>query len=183
MKEYAYTYVQVLADRLDEAAGSEVRRQILAGTESLTNKTPKQRRAAMLKTVMERMEALLDPETAVRVRMSCACKPPSFLKDARALLAAAPDIPAFLEAVERKRYLGSPLRYDGKQIRGDFGFRQCVCAKVSASKEPLPMMWCECCKGHVVWMYESLFNRPLRVEFTETVITGGAECRYIVTFD
>ena len=183
MKEYPYAYVQHLADQLDEAAGLVVRQQILAGAEALTSKTPKPQRAAIFKTIMERMEAQLDPQTAVAVRVSCACKPASFLKDARTLLTAAPDIPAFLTAVSERRYLGSPLQYANSRITGEFGFRRCVCSKVSAFKEPLPMLWCECCRGHLVWMYENLFDRPLRVELTETVITGGEECRYTVTLE
>lgn len=183
MNEYPFAYIQHMADRLDEAAGMEIRRQILAGSETLTKKTSKTRRAEMMKTIMERMEALLDPETASSVRVSCACKPASFLKDAQARLAAAPDISAFLASVEEKRYLGSPLRYDGSQIHGEFGFRRCVCSKVSAAKEPLPMLWCECCRGHLIWMYENLLKRPLRVELTETIITGGEECRYIISLE
>jgi hypothetical protein len=173
-------YVQHLADELDQAVGPDLRRQILAGTEGLTSKSSKLKRAGLLKTVMERMEQLIDRETAIRVRASCACKPPSFLKRAKEIYAASPDIPAFLREMEKQRTLGSPLKLEGNRIVGEFGFRACVCAKVNGSKEPLPMLWCECCKGHIIWMYENVFGRPVKVEMSESVITGGEECRYTV---
>jgi hypothetical protein len=180
MKEYPHMYVQHLSERLDEAVGPELRRQILAGAEALTSKTSKPARARILKTVMERMEQLMDRETAIRVRASCACKPPSFLKKAKEIYAASPDIPTFLSEMEKQRTLGWPLRLEGDRIVGEFGYRACVCAKVNGSKEPLPMLWCECCKGHVIWMYENVFGRPVKVEMSESVITGGEECRYTV---
>lgn len=181
--EYPFPYINKLADNLDRTVGPEIRRKILAGAETLTTKTHKPERAAVMKTIMERMAACLDPETAVRVRLGCACKPRPYLKDAKALLAQSADIPEFLTKVQGHSYLGNPLRYEDGKISGDFGFRRCVCSNVGAAKEPLPMLWCECCRGHLIWFYESLFHRPVRVEFRETAITGGEECRYVVYFE
>ncbi len=182
-REYPYSYINLLAENLDRAVGSEVRREILAGAEALTGKTKKSERAAVMKAIMESMAERLAPETAVNVRLGCACKPKSFLKDARALLAQSADIPSFLAKVEERRYLGKPLRYADGKISGDFGFRRCVCGQVNEAKEPLPMLWCECCRGHLIWMYESLFNRPVWVILSETAITGGIECRYVAYID
>lgn len=187
MYEYPFFYMQMLANALDEEVGEAQRREILAGAEELTSKTSKPKRIQILREVMARMEAHPDRAAMLRARAACACKPPAFLKDAKKMLAQSPNLPAFLEAAQQVNFIGKSLRYEngpeGERILGEFGFRRCVCGKVSAAKEPLAMMWCECCRGHVLWMWQNILERPILVDLTTSAITGSDECRFVVTWD
>ena len=186
MAEYPHSYLQVLSDALDAEVGEADRRILLAGTEEMTSKTAKTRQIEAFREVMARMDAHPNREALVRARVACACKPQSFLKDAKKIMAESPTLEAFVNAVQKRRYLGMPLSLEqgpeGGRIHGVFGFQRCVCGKVGKSTKPLTMMWCECCRGHIIWMWQNLLQRPVKVDLYEAAIAGADDCRYTVDF-
>jgi len=172
-------YLRKLARNLDETVGEKAREEILDGCESITAKSSKVLRAQIMKEVMIRMESQMDMETAVAVREKCACKPNNQLKPIRELYQKSPDMKTFIKELNA---MGNQGRYilHNNIILGSYNHGKCICSMVKATQEKIPMLWCECCKGHVKWLFENTFDFPVHVEMLETITFGNDDCRFKV---
>lgn len=174
------SYIKKLAKNIDKVAGEEIRIKILKDCETLTAKHKKEKRAELMKAITERMENLLDERDIITIRESCACKPPKFLKKAKEIYAESQNIEDFLGNLQETGYAGKSIRLENDVIHGKFGLGKCVCGMVGETKSEISISWCHCCKAHIRWLYEKSLNIPLKVELTESVISGGEDCVYKV---
>lgn len=173
-------YLNKLAKHLDESVGETSRNEIMEGVDLESIKSNEILRAHIMKQVMERMESKLDKETAVSVREKCACKPPELLKEIKELYSKYQNIEQFIEALNQSNLVGKFELIDNV-IYGRFNIGQCICDMVKDTKEKMPILWCECCKGHVKWTFEETFNFPIKVEITDSIANGSDDCRFKIT--
>lgn len=69
---------------LDESAGTEIRQQVLAGSEALSSASNRQEVIAWSRQAMERLDALVDEEQRQAIMAGCACQyPTANLQDVR----------------------------------------------------------------------------------------------------
>lgn len=66
---------------------------------------------------------------------------------------------------------------DGKVV---LIYRECYCPMVSKIREKIPDTWCECSRGWVVQMFETVAGRPLNVAMQSTIKRGDPVCRFEV---
>lgn len=170
-------YLRKLAKNLDELVGEDIRNKVLEGCETITSRTNKIERAEMMKKVMLRMDKLIDKDTAIKIRENCACKPKNFLKISTDIYKKHPNIEDFLSELQKTGFAGK-FRTENNIIHCNFGLGKCVCGMVKAEKDPMPILWCECCKGHVKWLFEGTLERTLNVEMMYSVISGADDCMF-----
>lgn len=61
------------------------------------------------------------------------------------------------------------------------GYPRCLCPQVEAGFVAAPTH-CECSRQSILYVLETLLpGREIEVETLETVLAGGAECRFRVT--
>ncbi|MTI71866.1 MAG: hypothetical protein FH751_16580 [Firmicutes bacterium] len=176
--KYKMSYINKLAKNIDKVVGEEIRLKILKGCEDLTAKQKKEKRAEIMKMVTERMDNLLYEKDIIKIREACACKPQKFLKKAKELNREAKNIEDFLYKLQETGYAGNSIRLEKNIIHGKFGIGKCVCGMVGDTKSLISISWCHCCKAHIRWLYEKSLKRSLKVEITESIISGGKDCIY-----
>ena len=59
--------------------------------------------------------------------------------------------------------------------------RVCLCPMVESKPTGLSRTYCQCSVGYVREMHEQKFGRPVRVELLDSVLYGGARCRFKIT--
>lgn len=170
-------HLRKLAKNIDQCVGEDIRDKVLADCETLTAKTSKIKRAEMMNEVMLRMDRLIDKDTAIKIRENCACKPPKFLKASKEIYEKYPVIEDFLRELEKTGVAGK-LNIKDNVIFCNFNIGKCVCGMVKSTKESIPILWCECCKGHVRWLFEETLQKPLQVEMLSSIVSGSDDCRY-----
>lgn len=175
-------YLRKFAKNLDAIVGADVRQEVLEGCEAITAKSSKIKRAHMMKEVMDRMEKIMDKDVAIQIRENCACKPKDFLMTSIELYKKYPNINDFINELQKTHFAGK-LKIEKNIIYGTFNMGKCVCGMVKATKETIPMLWCECCKGHVKWLWEETLKKPLRVEMLESIISGSDDCKFKIYFE
>lgn len=170
-------YLRKLAKNLDEFVGEDIRSKVLEGCETITAKTSKIKRAEMMKEVMVRMDEFIDKDTAIKIRENCACKPKNFLKTSIELFEKYPNIEDFINELEKTNFAGK-FKIENNIVSCNFGTGKCVCGMVKSTKEPIPILWCECCKGHVRWLFEGTLKKHLNIEMISSVVSGSDDCRF-----
>jgi len=170
-------YLRKLAKNLDELVGEDIRRSVLKDCETVTSKTNKVKRAQMMKEIMIRMDKLIDKDAAIKIRENCACKPKVFLKTSIDIYEKYPNIEDYISELQKTHYAGK-LKIEDNVIACNFGSGKCVCGMVKSAKEAIPILWCECCKGHVKWLFEGTFKKTLKVEMISSIVSGSDDCRF-----
>ena len=153
---------------------------IMAGCERLRSGATPEQKAKWYRGAIQKMDKLLDKATKIRVREMCACSLTPFrLKPMARLRKANSDFDDFLAAVQKSRLMGAEVKRTGKEVRIRFGTSSCVCHAIRASKEPVSITYCYCCKGHLMGLLPAAFGEPVRMDVVETHISGGNDCRFV----
>jgi predicted ArsR family transcriptional regulator len=126
---------------------------------------------------MENMEKRLDKPSRVALMEDCgrACA-------GRGAVAgiAAPCRGDVAKLVER---LGTHLGKENAVLDGRTAritYTKCYCPIVGAGPERLPDTWCECSRGWLLEMFETVAGKPVKVELLESIKRGGQACRFVV---
>lgn len=182
--------IEELGGQVEALAGKEIRDQVMAGADAITAKTGGAEVARWVRGAMERLDALLPTETAVRIMESCGvnCARRNRLPidRARARREKAADEEAFLAAELKKPAAGTRLEREGEalyQVYAPQAFSRpmrCFCALVKElpEGETLSPTYCHCSKAFVRAMWEATLGRPVEVDLVESAISGAAECRF-----
>ncbi len=174
-------FVRRLAEALEEAGvPAKTRGRIMAGSERLRTGAKPELKADWYRGAIERMDSLLERMTRIRVREMCACSLTPFrLKPMQRLRDANPKLDDFLVAVQKSRLMGAEVKRRGNKVRIRFGTQWCVCHAIRASKEPVSITYCHCCKGHLMGLLQAAFGEPVKMDVVETHISGGKDCRFV----
>jgi hypothetical protein len=190
-----YRHYRVLAERLAEHAGPEKRDAVLAGLDGVRGGSSPAVKVEWARAAMERLDALIEPETCIRIREECACllsnEKSIYARNFRRLRNQYPDDDAYLDAVVDYLNATAPLRRCGEVTReGDrlysvIGREQCACPVLHDGLEggTLSVTWCHCSKGSLLSVYRHVFpEKVCEMDIVSTVATGGDECRFVTTY-
>jgi hypothetical protein len=176
----------------------ETQRKILDGMDTLSQSSKPAVKVEWARELMQRMDALLDAETCIRVREGCACvlsnEKSIYARNFRRLRKLFPDDSEYLDEVVKYLNATAPLRRCGEVTReGDkiysiIGRSSCGCpvlheGLLEAQTEPLPVTWCHCSKGSLLSVYRYVFpDKVCEMEIVRTVATGGEDCCFVTTY-
>lgn len=165
-----------LSQQLESAVGADLRDQIMEGAEKAATGT-KLKKARWMKCCMDRLDALVDEPTRVRVMEQCGYKC-AWRGRAEKIAKMRPKCSSIVEFAEKLKPIlsGNGVELDGSTIITSYP--RCFCGRVSATKEPISITYCHCGKGYWMAMFEHVFGGPIKVDLLETVITGGSSCRF-----
>jgi hypothetical protein len=180
-KQTVPVFLRRLAEALDETGVSaKTRGRIMAGSERIRTGAKPEQKADWYRGAVERMDRLLDRQTRIRVRERCACSLTPFrLKPMKRMHDANPKLDVFLAAVQKSGLMGTEVKRRGNKVHIRFGTSWCVCHAIRASKEPVSITYCHCCKGHLMGLLEAAFGEPVKMDVIETHISGGKDCRFV----
>lgn len=184
--------VEELGGNVERFAGEETRRRVLEGCERIASYS-KEEVAMWVKGTMERLNFTVDEETRGRIMVTygqkCAkmnSRPIEMAKRRRAKFDSEDE---FLEAEIRKPTKGTSLTREGVVLRYTYKPREyrqglrCYCSLVNGlpSDEKISITYCNCARGFVEEYWEEVLGRPVRVELTESSISGSNVCKFVVS--
>jgi hypothetical protein len=172
----------------------ELERRMIQGAETPDwNKAEKA--ADWIKRLMDNMDAILDPETKVRLMQACgrACYTEAFgvAPEER------PSLEAAQEAVRRLESAGNPVRREGDRTIITFNWGRdhqnpwglimrdgyCMCPVVETGPPGLSPTYCQCSCGYVREIFERSLGRPVKVEVLDSLKMGGQDCIFRVEIE
>jgi len=167
-----------LSQQLESAVGPELRDQIMDGSDK-ARKADKFRKARWMKGAIERMDALVDEPTRIRIleQRGHTCGWRGRAEKIAKMRTKCSTLELFVEGL-KPILAGNGVELDGRTIITSYP--RCYCGAVSATKEPISMTYCHCGKGYWMAMFEHVFGKPVKVDILQTVITGGDSCRFAI---
>jgi hypothetical protein len=181
--------INELGRNLEEFAGENARKKVLKGSENLAAVLDPKEIAMWVKEAMERLDKLVDEKTRIRVMEECGRSCAETSETIEIVLAKRrkyKTLDRFLEAEKRKLLPGMRLEREGKilfQYYMPQSFSpplRCFCSLFEGlpAGENISPTYCQCSKGFVMKMWESILGKPVKVEVIATALTGAEECKF-----
>jgi predicted hydrocarbon binding protein len=173
---------------IERFAGEEVMKKVMEKSAEITEKTDAEKKASWMKGAMERLDQLVDEETKFRIMgncgFNCAEMNRGAIEEAVARRKKFKTVDQFLEAEQKKPMKGTRLVREGSLLYQyytpqSFGVR-CYCEMVAAAEGIVSPTYCHCSKGFVMKLWEAVLERPVDVEFVQSVISAAEECKFII---
>lgn len=185
------TFKRVLNER--NIAGDIVNR-INSGYETVTDKSPKKKKAQYLFHAVNVLDVTLDTSTCREIMESCACSIGSSIDRVVAQFAKKTQGLPLEEKVRKLceiKHLGSPiLQEDGTILvhsgSTNDGVYHCPCPQISGVEitEPMSFTYCMCCGGHYKYQYENALGIKLEVKQRSSPLEsmGKRPCVFVLTY-
>jgi hypothetical protein len=182
---------EVIGVFVEQYAGREVREKVMEDVEKLTG-TSDEAKSLWVTGAIERLDELLDEETAVKVMVGCghACARINGVAvkmgvEKRMKYGV---VEEYLEAEQRDPIPGTRLEREGDVLHQYYmpktfgeGVR-CFCSRISSL--PADMMisptYCNCSQGYAEKFWEAVLGRPVKVELVQSAMTGADECKFTI---
>jgi hypothetical protein len=185
-----FRHYRVLAEQLSEHVDAETQEAVLRALDTIRPGSKPEQKVAWAREAMARLDALVAPETSIKIREGCACLLSNaksiYARNFRKLRKQHPNDESYLNAVVAYLNATAPLRRCGEVTReGDrvisvIARGECSCPVLHEGLKgaTLPVTWCHCSKGSLLSVYEQVFpERVCEMKILSSVATGGSECR------
>jgi predicted ArsR family transcriptional regulator len=142
-----------------------------------------QEKAAWTKCLMDNFEAQFPEDMRVKVMEDCGRRCISHttidrVKRIKKNTKNLEDLVNGLNVQWRRIPLGGPLTLEGNKIH--FAYSRCYCGMVSKTKERFSPTYCNCSRGWVLELFESIFEKPVKVELVSSIIQGAKHCEFVI---
>jgi hypothetical protein len=164
-----------------ESGVDEVRR-IMLPAEVYESAVRGEDKAELTRQTMERMEAVFDEESRVRIMERCGrqCCGPTHVKVRRTLFEQSSSLEEFLERLNdlEQGRIHYRITEQGAII---VEYPTCVCGQVKDTAQRFPRhTYCMCSVGFNKELFEAVLGRKVEVILVTSAITDGAPCRLAV---
>jgi hypothetical protein len=173
-------------------AGKIMAKKVMEGSEQITEKTDARKVAEWVKGAMERLDALVDEKTRVQIMQncgySCAVVNRRVIERVKARRKKYKSIDEFLAVEQRKPMKGTRLVREGNvlyQFYTPQAFTRpmrCYCSLLRGlpPNEKTSITYCNCSKGFVEKFWESILERPVKVDLIQSAVSGAKECKFAI---
>jgi len=188
MRTYANGYLNRLDTALLKAGiADEQRAQIMAGGEEVGQHADSAERADWFRGALARMQSLLPEETCHSVREACACCLGGKREElTKAIAREHATLEERIAAANATPFVfgHSVAQQPDGRIRVRFfpdDATNLTCPCLREAREPMPILYCYCCGGHVKKHLQTALGHKLDVTVVTTVLSSGG--REGCTFD
>ncbi len=129
-----------------------------------------------IRTLMNNMDSQMDEATRIKLMEASgrACARRDAVNAAKECKG---DLDKFL-ATMRKWVGADNVRKDGNKVH--LVYSKCLCPMVQSGTDRLSDTYCNCSRGWVKEMFETVHGKPVEVRLTESIMRGGKACRFVV---
>ena len=192
MTEADVKMIKELEKTIERIAGKIVSKKVLQGSEHITKSSPKNNIALWVRDAIHRLDSSIDQKARIQIMESCGRNCASInkrvIESAKKRRKKFKDLDAFLEAEQRKPMKGTRLSKDGNilcQYYTPHTFTQpmrCYCSLLRGLPKDISvsLTYCHCSKAFVQKLWESVLEKPVKVELLQSVISGDSECKFAV---
>jgi len=186
--------IKSLGENVDRFAGKAVKVKVMAGSEKLDTKSEPAEIAAWMKGAMDRLDKLVSKDTRAEIRKACgrgcAAANKGTIERARDKRRRFSSLDDYFAAELRKPLTGTRLEKKGNALTWFFTPRtfnppmKCFCGLMKGlpEDEDISKTYCLCSRGFVERYWESVLDKPVKVELLESCLTGARECKFSVRF-
>lgn len=137
-----------------------------------------------IRRLMEGMDSEVDEETRTRILEDCGrnCIPLGFIEKMKAVWEEY-DLDGLLENINNvwaSAGANAYVKRRGDRIYAEFG--DCYCPIVQDYPEELSSSWCNCSRGWLLELFESVFGRTVEVELEKSIKQGDEICKFRIIF-
>ncbi len=179
---------------IEQAAGKIAAAKIMAGSEELTEKTDKKKIALWVKGAMERLDAVVDEKSRVKAMQDCGYNCAE--KNKRVIEAAVSrrkrfaTVEEFLTAELKKPMKGTKLSVESDVLYQTYTPKafthpmRCYCGLLRALplNESISRTYCICSKGFVEKFWETVLQKPVKVDLLQSAVSGASECKFAIQY-
>jgi len=181
-----------LEKNVEVVAGDAVSKKVMEGSDGITEKTDKTKIAKWVRGAMERLDAMVNEETKIQIMENCGhnCadvnkKVIERTKLRRKKFKSADE---FLEAEQKKPIAGTRLVREGNMLYQFYTPKtftrpmRCYCGLLRGlpDRATVSKTYCHCSKGFVKKFWESVLERPVKVELIQSAVLGANECKFAI---
>lgn len=184
--------IKAIGECVKQFAGETVAKKVMEGSERITGKTGNAEIAEWVKGAMERMDALLGEDTRTQTMMNCGynCAEVNkrVIEQAKARRKKYKSINEFLDVEVQKPMRGTRLVREGNTMYQYYTPKtfakslRCYCGLLRGLpvNETVSITYCNCSKGFVKKLWESVLEKPVKVEITQSAVSGAEECKFAI---
>jgi hypothetical protein len=184
--------IQAIEINIEQLAGPEVRQEVMAGRDKITESTRAEKVVQWMQGVMERLDARVDETTRNQIMRNCGYNcilhNNSVITKAKARRKKAGSLDAFLDAEQQNPPVGTRIAREGDvlyQFYTPSNYShplRCYCGLMRKLPldETISATYCQCSRGFVEKYWEAIFEQPVQVEILESAISGAAECKFAI---
>ncbi|MFW9965342.1 MAG: hypothetical protein ACFFCX_17350 [Candidatus Sifarchaeia archaeon] len=200
-------WFQKFIESVDQHAGKNVGKIVAKSWEELpsgSSKRAKQERTRWIKSAMEQLDTLCDEKTRNQIMIDTCphSYPKTRIKEMRAEFKRLGNLDSLLKLMwEDKSWGGgsfydypvrksddihitkvpfNPKAYKNAVTEEEKRLAYCHCSLVRSSKENISSTFCCCSGGWVKQLWEGIFEQPVEVQLTESLLKGDDQCTHSV---
>jgi len=170
-----------LAQVIEKELGRQTLLTVMKDVEQYTLTNDYARKAAWIKTAIERLAELVGREKTREIMKQCGrrCCGVTTRKKAKKLMQESNSIPELIDKLNKTGIGGGRLQLKDNTITG--GYDHCYCGQVKKTQEPfISTTYCHCSVGWYKQLFETAFEKPVEVEITQSIISGAKSCEFII---
>ena len=187
-----YDVLVAMENCVEHLAGKTIATKVMEGSEQITEKTDKRKTAEWVKNAMEKLDALVDEKTRVRIMQNCgyncAKKNSKVIERTVARRKKYASADEFLEAAQRKPMKGTRLTREGDTLYQFYTPQaftrpmRCYCGLLRGlpNEETVSKTYCNCARGFVEKFWENVLGKPVKVDLMQSVVSGDKECKFAI---
>jgi len=155
-----------------------VREALLYACEEYRVITALRKKTDALRNMMVLLDNGVTEQTRWELMESCGrqCIGGTVLKSALKLAEQAKDLDDLLVRLNEAHIGGGLLRRKGDVVHAEY--HRCYCGSVSKTKTAFSPSYCYCSCGWYKQLFETILERPARVELLSSIIQGDDACRF-----
>jgi len=181
-----------LEKNIEYLAGVEFSRQVMEGSDKITEKTDKKVIALWIKGAMERLDSLVDEKTRSQIMENCGANCAAInnrvIERGKAKRKKFKTNDEFLAAEILKPNPGTRLVQEGNIIYQFYTPKafsrpmRCYCGLLRGLPEGtnISSTYCNCSKGFVKKYWETILGQPVTVELLQSAVSGASECKFAI---
>lgn len=62
-------------------------------------------------------------------------------------------------------------------------YDRCYCGHLKEYGQQVPSEFCNCSRGWFLELFEKTLHMPVQVELVDSIVQGGKECQFIISFE
>jgi predicted hydrocarbon binding protein len=130
-----------------------------------------------IESLMGMLDKNVDEKTRIEVMEACGrrCIPQSFIRSAQACKEESKDNEDFLSRLGKT---WKHLKKEGKKVY--VIYEKCYCPLVKDHPEKLSPTFCNCSRGWIKELFESVLEGPVEVKMLTTIAKGDKICKFEV---
>ena len=192
MTETDVNMITELGKTVERIAGKNVSKKVMQGSEHVTKSSSKDNIALWVRDAIGRLDSIVDEQTRIQIMencgRNCASMNKRVIESAKKRRKKFKDLETFLEGEQQKPMKGTRLIKDGDilyQYYTPHAFTppmRCYCSLLRGLPKDttISLTYCHCSKAFVQRLWESILERPVKVDLLQSVVSGDSECKFAV---